>query len=209
MIISVLFLAVSSSLAPKAVDAQSDLSPPEFIVEEVRSFGSACPEGTLDVYSSSGRLMINTNTPELVIGPGISARYSRSNCLINLRIPANDTWQFSLNSFAFDRTLELDEGLRADVRLKTYVAYLYPDTTFTDTVFGPIFTEGTSENDLGIEQGFWSPCGRDFTYNISLAYSLKRVSRREHRGAEGFMQLGGGDLSSHRFGLSWRKCTTR
>jgi hypothetical protein len=186
--------------------ASADVPPAgQVYVNGITAGGSGCRQGTYGAYLSEDQqaftLMFDSFTATQ--SPGSSPAEARVFCNINLDLHVPHGWQFTVLRVDFRGYANLDRGARGVVQ-STYRfsgGSTVPVPLRID-LQGPISSDYTKSDDVGLASRVWSPCG------VNRALNIKADVRIEGpRHINGLMTMDTIDGEFRQiYAMQWRRC---
>jgi hypothetical protein len=172
-------------------------------VRGINAGGSGCPQGSFSTYLSPDQqaftLMFDAYTAES--GPGIAPTKARAFCNVNLDLHIPHGWQFTIFKVDYRGYANLDAGVRGVVQSSYRFSAGQETRPLRQILTGPIATDYTKSDVLGISSEVWSPCG------VQRALNIKSEVRLEGARRPALMTVDTIDGEFKQiYALRWRRC---
>lgn len=172
---------------------------------EVIANGTGCPAGTWDTaISDDGKTFTTTFSEyEAIVEP--SRTVAVKDCQLGISLHSPQGLSFSVESFYYQGYAFLENGVVGRQTANYYFMGNPVDHAELRTdLRGPFDDDYLFQDDVGITDLVWSPCGTDRNLNVTTRL---RVQNNRQRNGTGYMNLISVDGSAQLvFRLAWRSC---
>jgi hypothetical protein len=205
--LSIALLATACTAAPEAhapIESQAAkaVAPaPEGAgsIESVEYVGTGCPAGSTTTGLSPDKQVATSIFSSFVAsaGPGTPPGDASKNCLMTLQINVPEGWQYSLESVHHRGFAGLERNVTAS-RQSLYIISGNPAQVTPPAQFQGETTDDYTHEDVGPDNGVWSPCGGG---QVLYAATQIEVDNRGRSGRGGQLTVDTIDTE-----LQWKTC---
>lgn len=197
---------VGSAFAMLAASSAYADAPSYVRVRSINFAGSGCPAGSVATNVSPDlqafTLLFDNYIAE--VGPGISAREKRKNCVVNVDLDFPQGWTYTVFTVDYRGFLDLERGLTATQQTSYYFQGSSSTARLASNFAGPAARDYQVRDTLGVTSLIWSPCGASRSLNMNTEV---RVDNTRNRSGSGIMTLDSIDGQlKHIYGVQWKRC---
>jgi hypothetical protein len=199
--IAALTISTLAMTLPALADA------PNYVrVRSVTYAGSGCPAGTLAQNLSPDRQAFDLHFDSYIAeaGPWVSVSEKRKNCVINLDMDYPQGWSFALAGVEYRGYADLDPGVNALQTTSLYFSGQSGTAKLRSTLTGPTSTDFQIRDSFGLGSTLWSPCGVNRSLNINTQVYIDNSRNRRGSGLVTVDRIN--TVTTHRYGLLWKRC---
>jgi hypothetical protein len=172
---------------------------------EVTANGTGCPAGTASTsISDDGKTFTTTfSAYEAMIEPNRSIAIK--DCQLGIKLHSPQGLSFAVDSFYYQGFAWLDPGVTGRQTANYYfMGNPLNHAELRTDLRGPYENSYLFQDDVGIADLVWSPCGVERNLNVTTRL---RVQNNPRRTGTGYMNLTSVDGASRLvFRLAWRRC---
>lgn len=197
---------VGSAFAMLAASSAFAQAPDYVRVRSINFAGSGCPAGSVATNVSPDRqaftLLFDSYIAE--VGPGISAREKRKNCVVNVDLDFPQGWSYTIFTVDYRGYLDLANGHVGTQQTSYYFQGSSATARLTTNVRGPQARDYQIRDTLGVTALVWSPCGAQRALNMNTEV---RIDNTRNRNLSSIMTIDSIDGQfKHIYGIQWRRC---
>ncbi len=155
---------ITFSASAGVIDTNYDETPDPnevYIDGSIAYAGSGCPADTVAgfIADDAKAFTLAFDSYFAEAGPGVSRRYNRANCTLQIPIHIPNGWTFTVYRVDYRGYAYLDEGTTGTQGASYYFAGK-PETAYYDSVMeGPMNDDYELSHYIGDSQQVFSPCG--------------------------------------------------
>ncbi|KAL7752313.1 hypothetical protein RI367_002359 [Sorochytrium milnesiophthora] len=195
----VLALCTLSALA-----APTSSPPPTTVIEDIKSGGSGCPQGTVAISESADKTTYTLSYDQFTAstGPGTRITDSRKACVVSVKLGVPQGFSFAVDTTDFRGFADIPRSVKAQQSARIYFGGQLNEVDAAVNLNGPFSNDYTVR--YTVNTLVWSPCGGDVIFNVN---SQVRIDNSADRDAAALLTTDSQDGKfSQIFGLSWRRC---
>lgn len=197
---------VGSAFAMLAASSAFAQSPDYVRVRSINFAGSGCPAGSVATNVSPDRqaftLLFDSYIAE--VGPGISAREKRKNCVVNVDLDFPQGWSYTVFTVDYRGFVDLANGHVGTQQTSYYFQGSSSTARLATNIRGPVSRDYQIRDTLGVSAEVWSPCGARRALNMNTEV---RIDNSRNSRGQGLMTIDSIDGQfKHIYGLKWRRC---
>jgi hypothetical protein len=197
---------VGSAFAMLAASSAFAQAPDYVRVRSINFAGSGCPAGSVATNVSPDRqaftLLFDSYIAE--VGPGISAREKRKNCVVNVDLDFPQGWSYTIFTVDYRGYLDLANGHVGTQQTSYYFQGSSATARLASNIVGPQARDYQIRDTLGVTALVWSPCGAQRSLNMNTEV---RIDNTRNRNGSSIMTIDSIDGQfKHIYGIQWRRC---
>lgn len=180
---------------------------PDYVeIDSISYAGTGCPAGTVaENLSDDGQaftLLFDEYVAE--VGPGISRKESRKNCVVNLDLKFPQGWSFTIMEVDYRGYVSLDSRIKAEQKSDYYFQGQRGSAALKTAFTGPIDEDFELNDTLALSALVWSPCGANRSLNIKTQVRLNNSRNRRGSGIITTDSIDG-ELTQV-YAIKWKRC---
>jgi hypothetical protein len=175
-------------------------------VRSLNYAGSGCPAGSVATNVSPDLQAFTLLFDDYIaeVGPGISAREKRKNCVVNVDLDFPQGWSYTVFTVDYRGFLDLERGMIGTQQTSYYFQGSSSTARLRTNSVGPISNDYHIRDTLGVSALVWSPCGASRSLNMNTEV---RIDNSRNRRGAGLMTIDSIDGQlKHIYGVQWRRC---
>lgn len=198
---------VGSAFAMLTAASSAFAAGPDYVrVRSINFAGSGCPGGSVATNVSPDRQAFTLLFDQYIaeVGPGVSAREKRKNCVVNIDLDFPQGWTYTLFTVDYRGYLDLAHSMVGTQQTSYYFQGSSATARLASNISGPVARDYQIRDNLAVTSLVWSPCGASRSLNMNTEV---RIDNSRNSRGQGIMTLDSIDGQlKHIYGIQWRRC---